>query len=393
MKCIIFPGELNIRKGGPAGYIANLECGLKLIKQENEINIISKPKSSKENAQIRSKLGLVKSIIGKSNFLVEKISERNAIKRRYANINDQLNNINFTNKDFLHVHNVLDFNSILEYGFPAKIILTPHTPESIVDEYIDAAKYKFSNSNLKLNKYKEKIKSIEKSAFERCEYFIFPSKSAMEIYSTFIDDFDNIMKNKKIYYNLTGCKKLDYKLQKNEFKEIYNIPDSAFVVSYVGRHNKIKGYDIFIEVAKEIEKLDKDIIFISGGTGDIETKSKNVIEIGWTDDPGSIINASDLFLLPNRNTYFDLVLLEVLSIGTPVLASDTGGNKTVSELTKGISLFESENVEEIVSSILNLKNKQSSLEEMKKENLACYSNHFTLEKFAERYLKILDEIN
>ena len=32
------------------------------------------------------------------------------------------------------------------------------------------------------------------------------------------------------------------------------------------------------------------------------------IEIWWTDKPYEIIKASDIFILPNKETYFDLIL-------------------------------------------------------------------------------------
>ena len=43
----------------------------------------------------------------------------------------------------------------------------------------------------------------------------------------------------------------------------------------------------------------------------------------WTNDPHSLINASDMFILPNKETYFDLIMLEVLSMGKIVLATNT----------------------------------------------------------------------
>ena len=56
-------------------------------------------------------------------------------------------------------------------------------------------------------------------------------------------------------------------------------------------------------------------------------KTDHWIEVGWTNDPHSLIAASDVFVLPNHETYFDLILLEVLSLGVPVVMSRTGGNK------------------------------------------------------------------
>lgn len=51
-----------------------------------------------------------------------------------------------------------------------------------------------------------------------------------------------------------------------------------------------------------------------------------------------------MFILPNRETYFDLVLLEVMSLGIPVLASYTGGNKYFEKINdSGIYFFKDMN--------------------------------------------------
>ena len=390
MKYIVFPGVLDIRMGGPAGYIGNLKKGLEEIERDNEVEIISRGENSRKlSIQHSSK---IKKYIGNSDILTQLFLYNKSILNRDMKIRKEIKEKQFGYNDLIHVHNVLDYNKIKKYKSLSKIILTPHSPESISDEILNLTRKDYSNKKLNIKSIVKKCKSIERDAFRDCEYFIFPSKEAMEIYEEFIDDFSDIIKDKNVYYNLTGCRELEYKIERNDFRKKYKIPEDAFVVSYIGRHNKIKGFDILDQVAKQIEKINENIIFISGGTGDIESTSKNFIQLGWTDDPGSIVNASDLFILPNRSTYFDLVLLEVLSLGTPVIASNTGGNKTVAKLSDGVNLFESENIDEIVNSILDLTKDKEKLEAMKVSNLECYKNNFTLEKFAQRYINILKQI-
>ncbi|MBN2980652.1 glycosyltransferase family 4 protein [Cohnella algarum] len=390
MNYIIFPGELDIRRGGPSGYLANLQEGIQEIQREKEVRFISK---RSDGIISKDKVGKLKKIIGKSNFLTEKIMKRKSIQLRHFPIHHELSSIVFQKGDIVHVHNVMDYNFLMKYNLNgAKVILTPHTPESIADEFVEVIRSNFNNQRLKLKNYKSTIKKIEDSVFNKCEYFIFPSKESMEIYSSFIQDFDKIMLEKKIFFNLTGSKPLNYFIPKDAFRSKLGISQEAFVISYIGRHNSIKGFDILVKVAKEIYKIDKDIIFISGGTGNIKSDSPNFIEVGWTDDPGSIVNASDLFILPNRNTYFDLVMLEVLSLGIPVIASSTGGNKSIAKLTEGIILFENENITELVQKILILINNRDNLIKMGELNRSCYYEYFTLQHFSKRYLEVLKQI-
>ena len=85
-------------------------------------------------------------------------------------------------------------------------------------------------------------------------------------------------------------------------------------------------------------------------------KNQHWIEIGWTNNPYSIIEASDLFILPNRETFFDLILLEVLSLGKNVLISWCGGNKKFADFnSEGILFFH--NVDEALKQIKYLYTK------------------------------------
>ena len=139
---------------------------------------------------------------------------------------------------------------------------------------------------------------------------------------------NNFEKKKKHRYMPTGIVGCKAKVNREDFRKKYGIPDNAFVISYAGRHNEIKGY---ADLKKLGEKLlaDKNVYFLIAGKEEPMTGLKNDhwIEVGWTNDPHSLIAASDVFVLPNHETYFDLILLEVLSLGVPVVMSRTGGNK------------------------------------------------------------------
>ena len=115
------------------------------------------------------------------------------------------------------------------------------------------------------------------------------------------------------------------------------------------------------------------------------------IEVGWTDDPYSIINASDVFLLPNKETYFDLILLEVLSLGKIVIASKTGGNKYFERFKNSGILFE--NCTGAIMEIEKMKNKavgeRQLLENYNKE---LFKKYFTSSVFSDNYIKLITSL-
>lgn len=395
MQYIVYRGKLDIRLGGPSGYLENLKIGIE--GKDNNVKFLVICDSTNNNINKRElKSKIKKMLISLNPILGEKVIENINDKILFKNglkFMENLIDIDINKKNNLfHFHTAIDFYNGYERVNKAKTILTTHNPECFSIEYINSIKCNYKKE-YSFKKLKNKIIKAQIFAYQNADYLIFPSKESLEPYINTIDGFSEIIKNKKVYYNLTGCKKLEYKLTREEFRKKYNISNDKFVVSYIGRKNKVKGYDIFIKLFNEVCRDNENIIFLTAGAGEIESpNSKQFIDLGWTDDPGSLINASDIFILPNRMTYFDLIALEVMSLGKPIIASNTGGNITLSQISSGVSLFESENIRDLKEKLLSIYNNKIVLNEMSKMNLDAYEKYFTIDKFAQRYLNILEVI-
>ena len=96
--------------------------------------------------------------------------------------------------------------------------------------------------------------------------------------------------------------------------------------------------------------------------------------------------------MPNKETYFDLVMLEVLSLGQIVVASYTGGNKYFAKYeNSGIFLYNNNTeAENIISQIIKMS--EEKRKELRKKNLELYKAEFTNEAFAKRYIYSLHKI-
>ncbi|WP_172997013.1 glycosyltransferase, partial [Lactobacillus helveticus] len=176
------------------------------------------------------------------------------------------------------------------------------------------------------------------------DYIVFPCEEAEEPYSHFWKEFDEFkQKNKsKFKYIPTGIDQCVATVTSDKVFSKYEIPNNSFVVSFVGRHNEIKGYDNLKVIGKNIiSTIANSYFLIAGNENPLHgLDNKRWIEAGWTNDPYSLINASDVFILPNKETYFDLVFLEVLSLGKTIVASKTGGNKYFERFkSSGIYLY------------------------------------------------------
>ncbi len=378
---IVYSGVLNKRSGGPSGYLGYLEEGLKKTKG-HKVHIKTMP--SRVTQQYESIESLLKDF-GKF-------------------VETELFNENY---NLIHFHSTLDFYAFLAFAKNKMgnfvTILTSHSPVPPHQETIyyieEQLKYEAMQNEKGLIWHEENIRRIKSfyenidiEAYKAADYIVFPCEEAMEEYFKWAP-FRSIISKKRLEFVLSGVEPISYELTSEQIRAKYGIPQDAFVVSYIGRHNSFKGYDILQEAAEQVWKMNKDIWFLIAGK---EWPMKGLtaerwIEVGWTKDPGSLINASDIFVLPNRATYFDLVLLEVLSMGKPVLASNTGGNKYVARQTEGVILFDVDS-RILARKILELAAERDLLHEVGDMNKLTYERYYTVELFAKRYVELYNKI-
>jgi glycosyltransferase involved in cell wall biosynthesis len=388
LKILIYKNKCELAPtGGPNGYLYNLNQGLNEIgsKEVEFLDFRPNPIIKK----LKDKIKRFK--FGKK--LADKRWEKRIIEN-YLNGKTYPINIDFNDYDIIHFHSTMDMYERREElkDCRKKIILTSHSPKPLSMEIIDLLKDK----NVKdIEKY-EKLIEIDRYAFNRADYIIFPCKEAEEPYYNQWNEYEkiHIQNEKKYRYLLSGIKACSATTNKEEIRKKYNIPADAFLVSYVGRHNEVKGYDTLKEIGKMTLERNKSIYFIiAGSEGPIyRLENERWIEVGWTNDPHSIISASDLFILPNKETYFDLVLLEVLSLGIPVLISHTGGNKHF-EKYEDSGIMQYCSVEEAVDKIIHFsKLDNEERKKIGKSNLKIFEENFNEKIFAENYIQLMKKI-
>lgn len=60
-----------------------------------------------------------------------------------------------------------------------------------------------------------------------------------------------------------------------------------------------------------------------------------------------LLKEVDVFILPNQKTYFDIIALEILRAGIPLVTTYTGGNKYLASLNDiGITIMPKDDAKE-----------------------------------------------
>lgn len=373
-------------RGGPQGYLYQLNAGFK----ENEFNITILSDFSPAQLNKKSRESFVSSE-KKTSVITETIrSILHFYKIGYLIKKNKKNN--FNRYDVLHVHSSEDVYYLRRIlGYKGKIIFTSHKPESLADEKVSALKLrlgidkKFSFLYIFYNQ-------IEKKAYKYSDAYIFPSEHAKKIYNSF-PGFIKYSAGKPVQYVFTGCSKKSLTIDRDAYRKQHGIDKNSFMVSYVGRHNFIKGYDLLSNIGEKL--IDKGIVVVcAGAVSTIDyPKCNNWKELGYISDVQNLINASDVVVIPNRNTYFDLVIIEILSEGKIVVTSETGGNIDISKYTDGLILFEAGNSASLFESICKVKNLNSEeRSNLELQNLSFYENNCAVKIFAKKYLDAVNLI-
>ncbi len=243
---------------------------------------------------------------------------------------------------------------------------------------------------------RKKYEAIDRYCFERADFIIFPCEEAEEPYADnwpFFKDF-KLNNSEKFRYILTGIMQAKAGVKRDEILSRYNIPKNDFVISYVGRHNTVKGYDLLKEIASKYFEKDENAWLISAGLEYPFTRLNHPRwkEIGFTKDPHSLISATDVFVLPNRVTYFDIVMIEILSLGQIVIASRTGGNKVFEKMNlKGVLLYDT--IDEAVDLISKVRSMSSEEKErLSAENIKFYNKYLSNSAMYDNYIQLLKSL-
>ncbi|MGX6591145.1 glycosyltransferase family 4 protein [Cetobacterium ceti] len=390
MKLLIYNTDILKNTGGPSGYLYNLEKGLKNNKNIKFLMDIDK---SLEILKKRKKKWIqnFKILIKKNKYLSKKILIKNIQKKIYHE--------NLNNYDMIHFHSTLSFFNARENDAIKKTIkiLTSHSPQPLYEELLENYFLKESDLN---KKELEILKRMDYYSFENADYIIFPCLEAMEPYLKRDLKLKKILnkklEEKKIKFLLSGIEEKEIQDEEDYFFKKFKIPKESIVFSYIGRHNKIKGYDILVEASRIILNKYNNVYFIVGGKKNNKLESlehPNYLNLGWTKEGDNIIKNADGFILPNRETYFDLVFLEALRANARIICSETGGNKYFKRYkSEEIFYFKENDPLELTKILEELIKKMQEKKLAKKENRKIYEEYFTNEIFGKNYLKIMEEI-
>lgn len=184
-------------------------------------------------------------------------------------------------------------------------------------------------------------------------------------------------------FNFDPAKRASYR------KEL-GVEDNTLLIGTVGRTMKIKNHPLLVKAAKELAGRGLNFKMVIIGDSPLhstrEELQKMAVDFGVSDkvafvgarkDIPGYMSAMDIFTLPSFSEGCSNVILEAMSVGLPIVASNVGGNPELVFHKQNGLLFESDNVHAISDSfsmLLNDADLRTSFSET--------SRRFILERFS-----------
>ena len=175
-----------------------------------------------------------------------------------------------------------------------------------------------------------------------------------------------------------------------------DIPESATVITFLGRITKVKRPDRFAQVALQISKQNPNIYFLIVGSGELEEILKSELStiflkakfLGWRNDIENILEATDIMLLTSDNEGTPVSAIQAGMAGIPTVSTNVGSvSKIIEDGVSGIltSLNPSEIAEQLQKLITDAKLRQILGERAKLDITERFSVSQLIKKHEEIY--------
>ena len=297
---------------------------------------------------------ILKNISEKRNtFVFGKTDEKKFLDKNYVNLNFK--------KVFLKSHSKEYIKKFLEYEDkkPSDIIEVHNRPA-----YIEQIKKNTSSKlilyfhNDPLTMSGSKTINDRKLLLSKVDHFIFNSKWSLERFKIGLNDFNYYKNNFSVVYQSVNKPKINFSKKEN-------------IISFIGKLNRAKGYDIFGNSIIKILNKYKDwkaIVIGDEPREKIFFQHKRLINYGYKDHKFILkkLESTSMSVICSRwNEPLGRASLEACSRGSVPIITNRGG---LPETSKSALIIKDLNTKNLFNSIESLISNQKKLKKLQYDN-------------------------
>ena len=296
--------------------------------------------------------------------------------------------------DLVILHNPILAENILRHRRPGPIVaMISHSPTPMFAELGGDENPQYLLDDCLRHRYLASLASRELRSYQSFDFILAPCREAHEAYFACGPDWVKAFGEDKLRYCLTGTQPPEVIQSADSWRKSLGVSADQLLAVYVGRNHPHKGTDLLFEALHRLDpETRKRVVVAFAGFKEQGPELPNARYIGYTNDVGGLVSASDFVINANRYTYFDLLTLEVLSLSKPLLATQTGGNVVLAQLAPGVKLV-LPTTEDLVKGIQFFAQLNSAgRKEMGEANYSAWQKHFSPAVFAKQHLSVYDNI-
>jgi glycosyltransferase involved in cell wall biosynthesis len=178
------------------------------------------------------------------------------------------------------------------------------------------------------------------------------------------------------------------------------INDEMPLLLAVGNLYPVKGHDILIQALGVLARENPDVRWVAAiaGRGEEQARLQELTRamgiedrlrlLGFRSEVGALLHAADLFVHPSRSEGLPLAVIEAMSTGLAVVASDVGGLREV--VTPGVDgeLVRPEDPQALAQAILGLLSDPGRRERLADAARRTAVERFGVDSMVEEYLDV-----
>ena len=181
---------------------------------------------------------------------------------------------------------------------------------------------------------------------------------------------------------------------------------SLFLVGTVGRLQTVKDQMTLVQAFLQLRQLEperaKHVRVVLVGDGPVRADIQGIIDdegiqsyvwlAGERQDIPELMRSLDLFVLPSEAEGISNTILEAMSSGLPVVATDVGGNSELVVNGKNGFLVPPKNPVAMAEAILKYVKNTGLLDQHGHEGRSIVEKSFSMDVMVEQYLTVYDEL-
>ncbi len=232
---------------------------------------------------------------------------------------------------------------------------------------------------------------IHNYSIRRCDAFVGNSQAALDSYK--------IPKDKQVLiYNGFVSRQVPYRTKEEIMAELgINV---KYIISMVAVMRKEKDYDTFLKCAEELCAEREDVAFLCIGRGPQEEYYREKVKqlnqpriqvLGFKYDVDNYYKASYLTVLcDTESESLSNSIVESLAVGTPVIATNCGGNPEIVRDGENGYLIPHRNVFQLKDKILRLFNNPEERECLSATAIETIKTKFEINRMVNEYIELFN---